>query len=193
MQIVPHTAVPDVKILTPRQHADARGWFAEIFRSDRCAEAGIHDAFVQDNLSLSREKGTIRGLHFQTGPAAQAKLVRCVQGRIFDVVVDLRVGSPTYGRHAAIELSAEQANALYVPIGFAHGLCTLEVDCAVSYKVSAYYDAPSDDGISFDDPALAIAWPEEADHDLLSAKDRVWKRLAERGILFRYSDNPAHP
>ena len=171
---------------TPRIHGDARGYFAEVFRADAfAAEAGAA-TFVQDNQSFSAAAGTVRGLHFQTRPRAQGKLVRCLAGAIFDVAVDLRHGSPTYGQWVGVELSAARLNALWVPVGFAHGFCTLVPDTVVTYKVTDYYSPEHDRGLAWDDPALAIAWPACANPETLSAKDRVQPRLADLPPLFAW-------
>lgn len=171
--------LPGLIEFTPRRLADERGYFAETFRADvfRAQVGDIH--FVQDNQSLSIKTGTIRGLHFQTAPFAQGKLVRCLAGSLFDVAVDLRLGSPSYSRWAAITLSAEVGNQLWIPPGFAHGFCTLEPNTVISYKVTAYYSSAHDKGVSSHDPDLAIRWPETARLDTLSAKDRQQPALAD--------------
>ena len=173
------TAIPAVKIVCPPVFADPRGTFSEVYNWQALAAAGIEIAFVQDNVSLSRPVGTVRGLHFQTPPFAQDKLVRVVRGRILDVAVDLRRGSPTFGRHVAVELSGENRLQLLVPIGFAHGFCTLEPDTEVQYKISAHYSAAHDHGLAWDDPALGIEWPVQSESALLSDKDRAQPRLDE--------------
>lgn len=178
------TAIPDVKIITPRRFADERGFFSEVHNRMRFDEAGLSLDFVQDNHSLSVKTGTIRGLHFQSPPFAQDKLVRVVRGRIIDVAVDLRRSSPTYGQHVAVELSAENWRQLLVPIGFAHGFCTLEPNTEVLYKVTGYYSAAHDHGLAFDDPALAIAWPVAPEEAILSDKDRKHPRLADLPAYF---------
>ena len=165
-------AIPDVRLVKPRRHGDARGFFCETYRRDLLASAGIADEFVQDSESLSQHVHTVRGLHFQTPPFAQSKLVRVLKGRIFDVAVDLRARSLSYGRHVAVELSAENGLQLYIPAGFAHGFCTLEADTHIAYKVSAYYARQRDAGLIWNDPALAIAWPCGAQQAVLSDKDR---------------------
>jgi dTDP-4-dehydrorhamnose 3,5-epimerase len=147
-------------------------------------DAGIAIDFVQDNHSLSAAVGTVRGLHFQTAPFAQAKLIRVVRGRIFDVAVDIRRSSPTFGKHVAVELSAENWRQLLVPVGFAHGFCTLEPDCEIQYKVSAYYSAADDFGLAWDDPALGIPWPVRSEEAVLSDKDRRQPTLAELPAYF---------
>jgi dTDP-4-dehydrorhamnose 3,5-epimerase len=178
------TAIPEVKIVTPQRIGDHRGYFSETYNRKRFAEAGIAVDFVQDNQSLSAAVGTIRGLHFQSAPFAQDKLVRTLRGRILDVAVDLRRSSPTFGRHVAVELSAENGRQLLVPVGFAHGFCTLEPDTEIHYKVSAYYSAAHDHGLAWDDPDLAIAWPVDAASATLSDKDRRQPRLAELPAYF---------
>lgn len=178
------TAIPDVKIVTPRRFGDHRGFFSETYSRKRFGEAGIPDEFVQDNHSLSSAVGTVRGLHFQAHPFAQAKLVRVLRGRILDVAVDLRRSSATYGRHVAVELSAESGSQLLIPVGFAHGFCTLEPDTEILYKVTGYYSADHDHGIAFDDPALGIAWPVPRGEAVLSDKDLRLPRLADLPSYF---------
>ncbi len=168
-----------VKMLIPRKHGDRRGFFSEVYNQRALAQAGIDVEFVQDNHSLSAEKGTVRGLHFQAPPFAQDKLVRVVRGAVFDVAVDLRRGSPTYGQHVSAVLSAEAWNQLLVPVGFAHGFMTLEPDTEVIYKVSNYYAPEHDKGLLWNDPALGIAWPIPEADAILSDKDRGQPRLAE--------------
>jgi dTDP-4-dehydrorhamnose 3,5-epimerase len=172
--------------IEPRRHGDARGYFAETFRADLFAEAVGQVDFVQENESLSAKVGTVRGLHFQTEPFAQGKLVRCVAGALLDVAVDIRAGSPSYGRWIAAELSAENGCQLWVPPGFAHGFCTLEADTVLTYKVTSYYSHEHDKGLAWDDPAIGIAWPALADPETLSAKDRVQPKLAELPAYFAY-------
>lgn len=164
--------IPDVRLLKPTKFADDRGFFSETYNKRQLGVAGITGEFVQDNHSLSRAKGVVRGLHFQTPPYAQDKLVRVVKGSIFDVAVDIRIGSPTYGRHVTAILSAENWHQLWVPKGFAHGFCTLEPETEVIYKVTAYYSQECDKGLAWDDPALGIEWPVTDDAALLSEKDR---------------------
>ena len=180
-------AIPDVKLVTLRRHGDDRGFFSETFSARMLAEAGITEAFVQDNHSLSREKFTVRGLHLQVDPMAQGKLVRVPHGRILDVAVDVRRGSPTFGKHVAVELSAEAWNAVYVPPGFAHGLCTLESDTEVLYKCTAYYSPEHERGVLWHDPALGIAWPVSAQDAHLSVKDRAYPTLADAPTFFTHS------
>ena len=181
-----HLEIPDVKVLTPKKNGDHRGFFSEVYNRKTLAEAGIDITFVQDNHALSAEKGTVRGLHFQIPPFAQDKLVRVVRGSVFDVAVDLRRGSPTYGKHVSVVLSAEAWNQILVPIGFAHGLMTLEPDTEVLYKVSNYYSAEHDKGLLWNDPALGIEWPVAEDEAILSAKDKVQPRLADLPPYFHF-------
>ncbi|MBN8943298.1 MAG: dTDP-4-dehydrorhamnose 3,5-epimerase [Rhizobiales bacterium] len=184
-------AIPEVVLVRPRRHADPRGFFSEVF-VDRLFRAEVADVvFVQDNHSLSRDKGVIRGLHFQLSPHVQGKLVRCTRGRILDVAVDIRTGSPTFGRHVAVELSAENGSQLWVPGGFAHGFCTLETDTEVLYKVTEYYAPECDRGLAYDDPTLGIAWPDLDHPPILSARDRHHPRLADLGDVFGYDGPPA--
>ena len=171
--------IPAVKVLTPTKHGDRRGFFSETYNKQALAKAGIDIDFVQDNHSLSAERGTVRGLHFQTPPFAQDKLVRVLRGAVFDVAVDLRRGSPSYGAHVSVTLSAEAWNQALVPVGFAHGFMTLEPDTEVVYKVSRYYAPDHDKGLLWNDPALGIPWPLPADEAVLSDKDRKQPRLAD--------------
>ena len=178
------TAIPDVKIVTPKKHGDARGFFSEVYKLSDWRAAGLDLAFVQDNHSFSAPAGTLRGLHFQTRPAAQDKLVRVVRGAILDVVVDIRRSSPTFGRHVAVELSAANWRQLLVPIGFAHGFVTLEPDTEVLYKVTALYSPPHDRGLAWDDPDLGIDWPLPPGGPLLSDRDTRWPRLRDLADAF---------
>lgn len=180
------TEIPDVKVLTPLRHGDARGFFAEIFRDDALRAAGIAVDFVQENQAWSRKAGVVRGLHFQMPPTAQAKLVRASRGAILDVAVDIRHGSPTYGRHVAVELAAENGRQLFVPEGFAHGYRTLVADAEVIYKVNRYY-APADDrGLRWNDPVLGIDWRIDEADAILSDKDRRQPLLVELSSPFTY-------
>ena len=172
--------------ITPVRRGDARGYFAETFRADLFAGAAGDVDFVQENESLSAKVGTVRGLHFQSDPFAQGKLVRCVAGALLDVAVDIRVGSPSYGRWIAVELSAQNGSQLWIPSGFAHGFCTLEPDTVLAYKVTAYYSHEHDKGLAWDDPAIGISWPGGADAETLSAKDRVQPKLTELDAYFTY-------
>lgn len=181
---VQSTAIPGVKIVKPRKHGDSRGFFSETYHKRALAEAGIHLDFVQDNHSLSAERGVVRGLHFQTAPYGQDKLVRVARGSIFDVAVDLRKESPTFGKHVSIVLSAADWNQLLVPVGFAHGFCTLEPETEVIYKVTAYYSPEHDKGLFWNDPDLAIPWPVSPREAILSEKDRRLPPLAKLKDLF---------
>ncbi|MFM9941102.1 MAG: dTDP-4-dehydrorhamnose 3,5-epimerase [Hyphomicrobiaceae bacterium] len=176
--------IPDVKLITPKRFGDARGFFSEVYVRRRFHEAGIADDFVQENQSLSRAVATLRGLHLQTAPHAQAKLVRCVRGRIWDVAVDLRSTSPTYCKWVAAELSPENWSQLYIPIGFAHGFLTLEPDTEVIYQVTAYYAPDCDLGVAWDDPDLGVAWPLAGRQPVLSDKDQRQARLKDLAIPF---------
>lgn len=173
------TAIPEVKAVRPRVFSDNRGFFSETYNAKAFAEAGVDVTFVQDNQSLSTARGTVRGLHFQTPPMAQAKLVRVLQGAILDVAVDLRQGSPTYGRHAARLLSAINQEQLFIPAGFAHGFCTREHHTVVLYKVTTFYSPDHEGGIRWDDPSLAIDWGITEGEALLSMRDQTYPRLAE--------------
>ena len=175
---VADTDLPGVRLLRPRRHEDGRGSFSETWSRAAWAAAGIAVEFVQDNQSLSRSPGTVRGLHFQRPPMAQAKLVRVLQGAILDVVVDIRPDSPTFRRHVAIELDAAGGGQLFVPAeGFAHGFCTLAPDTVVFYKVSAPYAPQHERGILWCDPALAIPWPVAPAAAILSDRDRIQPTL----------------
>jgi dTDP-4-dehydrorhamnose 3,5-epimerase len=182
------TEIPEIKLLKPIRHVDSRGFFSEVFNENILKQNGIDIHFVQDNHSLSASKWVVRGLHFQIPPFAQAKLVRVTAGSIFDVAVDIRWGSPSFGRHIAAVLSASDWNQLLIPIGFAHGYCTLEPHTEVLYKVSNYYSAGHDRGLLWNDPALRIAWPVSAEEALLSDKDRKHPLLS---LLPRYFDYSA--
>lgn len=177
-------AIPDVILVTPKRHGDARGYFAETFSAATYAEAGIPGPFVQDNHAYSQQAGVLRGLHFQTPPNAQAKLLRCTHGAIYDVAVDIRQGSPTYGQYVGEELSADNGAQLYVPEGFAHGYLTLTPDCHVQYKVSSYYAPDHEGGIAWDDPDIGIDWPLQDLTVILSDKDRILTRLKEIDPVF---------
>jgi len=176
---IQETPLAGVKIITPKKFGDHRGFFSEVYNEAKWREAGLDVRFVQDNHSRSAAAGTIRGLHFQIAPHAQDKLVRVARGRILDVAVDLRHSSPTFSRHFAFELSADNWAQLFVPAGFAHGFCTLSEDAEVLYKVSDFYSAAHDRGLAWDDPDLAIAWPFAAEKAILSKRDRDWPRLRD--------------
>jgi dTDP-4-dehydrorhamnose 3,5-epimerase len=180
------TAIPEVKEIRPVRHVDPRGFFSEIFREKLLREHGIDVPFVQENLSLSVDRGVVRGLHFQVPPAGQAKLVRVAAGSILDVAIDIRQGSPNYGHHVAVVLTAHGGNQLFVPEGFAHGFCTLEPNTQVVYKVSRYYSPEHDRGLLWNDPALGVDWPVAEHEALLSDKDRRQPGLAELPPHFRY-------
>jgi dTDP-4-dehydrorhamnose 3,5-epimerase len=171
-------------LLLPKKHLDARGFFAEVYRQDVLASKTGPIEFVQDNQSRSSKAGTVRGLHFQVAPTPQAKLVRVVHGAIFDVAVDIRQSSPTYGHHVTATLSVENLAQLYVPIGFAHGFCTLEPNTEVVYKVSSYYDPATEKGLLWNDPALKIEWPLGLSRVTISDKDRNYPPLAQLGTWF---------
>jgi dTDP-4-dehydrorhamnose 3,5-epimerase len=176
-------------LFTPKRHGDQRGWFSETFHSDRFA-AHIPVDFVQDNQSFSRDAGTLRGLHFQLPPYPQAKLVRCLTGSIFDVAVDIRHNSPTYGKWIGVELSAENGKQLYIPVGFAHGLLTLQPDTTVFYKVSNYYSADCDRGIAWNDGDIDIQWPLVSSVPVLSSKDHKQQSLSDFATPFEYDGVP---
>ena len=180
-------AIPEVMLITPPRFGDERGFFSETFSARKfAAETGSEGAFVQDNHSLSRQRGVVRGLHCQLAPHIQGKLIRCVRGAIWDVAVDARVGSPTFGRWVAAELSAENWRQLWVPGGFLHAFCTLLPDTEVVYKVTGDYDRASEAGVIWNDPDLALPWPVPADEVILSEKDRQLPRLRDAGTLFTY-------
>jgi glucose-1-phosphate thymidylyltransferase len=179
--IVEPTAIPDVLLITPPRFLDDRGFFSETWNERRFSEAGICGPFVQDNHARSADRGVVRGLHLQIAPSAQGKLIRVVRGSIWDVAVDIRPGSATYGRHAGVVLSAENWQQLWVPAGLLHGYCTLEPDTEVIYKVTAPYDRPAERGVVWNDPALALPWPIAPAEAILSDKDRALPRLADCG------------
>lgn len=173
-----------VKIIRPKKFGDNRGFFSETYSKRDLAQAGITLDFVQDNHSLSLAPGVVRGLHFQTPPFAQDKLVRVTRGAIFDVAVDLRRSSPTFGRHVSAVISAEEWNQILVPVGFAHGFCTLERNTEVIYKVTNYYSPAHDEGLHWHDPALAIDWPVRESEAVVSDKDKAQPRLSELKFFF---------
>lgn len=179
-----------VTLIKPRRFADDRGWFSETFVDRKWRELGVDAAFVQDNHSYSAHAGTIRGIHFQTPPHAQAKLVRCTRGRIMDYAVDLRAGSPTYGQHVWTELTADNGHQLFVPVGFGHAFITLEPDCEVVYKVSDYYSPENDGGVRWDCPDIAIEWPLDGRAPQLSAKDATLPTLSQFVSPFVYDGEP---
>ncbi len=187
--LIEETALPGVLILTPRRHGDARGFFCESWNARVMAAAGLDYDFVQDNHSMSREAGTLRGLHYQAPPHAQAKLVRCGRGALFDVAVDVRAGSPTFGRWVGVELSFENGRQLMVPEGFLHGFVTRQPDTEIVYKCTDFYDADADGAVRWDDPAIGIDWGLTG-APKLSDKDRNAPRLADLDPVFTYGEAP---
>jgi len=176
--------IPGLKIITPKKHGDARGFFSEVYKQSDWRAAGLDIDFVQDNHSYSAPSGTLRGLHFQIDPAGQDKLIRVVRGRILDVAVDIRRSSPTFGKHLAVELSAANWRQLFVPVGFAHGFVTLEPDTEVLYKVTSLYSPAHDRGLAWDDPDLGIDWRIPSGGPLLSERDKAWPRLRDLADSF---------
>jgi dTDP-4-dehydrorhamnose 3,5-epimerase len=187
------TALPEVIEIVPRRFGDDRGFFSEVFNAAHLREAGLDRDWVQDNHVLSRQAGVIRALHCQLPPMAQDKLVRVVRGRIFDVAVDAREGSPNYRRWVGVELSAERWNQLFVPKGFLHGYMTLEPDTEVIYKVSSFYSPEHERGVRFDDPDIGIAWPLGGLAPILSDKDRAapFLRDADGSFVFGQGGTPS--
>lgn len=177
-------AISDVVVIKPKIFRDERGFFSETYNARSLAEHGITTTFVQDNQSLSRQSGVLRGLHFQAPPHAQAKIIRVVRGSIFDVAVDVRHGSPTFGQHVWRTLSAENWEQLLVPEGFAHGFCTLEPDTEVIYKTSDFYAPECERGILWNDPDLNIDWPVPDEDVILSPKDQSQPRLKDSPVCF---------
>jgi dTDP-4-dehydrorhamnose 3,5-epimerase len=171
-------------LVTPARHGDARGFFSEVFRQDLFDAAAGPTVFVQDNHSRSKLRGVVRGLHYQAPPAAQGKLVRVTRGAVWDVVVDARRGSPTYGRHIGVELSEDNWRQVWVPPGFLHGFCTLTDDVEFLYKVTTYYSPQHDGAVAFDDPALAIDWPLDGAEAVVSDKDRRAPAFADMPAVF---------
>ena len=183
------TDIEDIVIIEPIVHGDNRGYFIETFRSDKLEEfLGYKINFIQDNESKS-SRGVLRGLHYQLAPAAQTKLVRVIQGSVLDIAVDIRKGSPTFGKHVAVELTAENKRQLLIPRGFAHGFVVLEDDTVFAYKVDNYYSPENDRGILFSDKALGIDWQVPHDELNLSAKDRVQPKLEDTNDIFNYGVN----
>jgi dTDP-4-dehydrorhamnose 3,5-epimerase len=181
--------IPEVLLITPQKFVDSRGYFLETWSSAKLAAYGFKAHFVQDNQSFSAQAGTVRGLHCQVAPSVQGKLVRVVKGAIWDVAVDIRCGSPTYGQYAAAVLSEENWSQLWIPGGFLHGFCTLEPNTEVIYKVTADYDRAAERAVIWNDPDLALPWPVAAGEALLSDKDRVMPRLAECESWFSYTES----
>lgn len=182
------TKLPGVLILQPVRHGDVRGFFSESWNRKRMEDAGIFLDFVQDNHSLSEQAGTVRGLHFQAPPHAQAKLVRCGRGRLFDVVVDIRRGSPTFGQWTGVELTFENGKQMLVPEGFAHGFVTREPGTEIIYKCTDFYAPECDRALAFDDPEIDIDWGITRDNALLSDKDAAAPRLADLDTPFEWND-----
>lgn len=176
------------RLYKPRRFGDERGWFAEVYQTRRYAELGL--SFVQDNHSYSRDVNVLRGLHFQRPPHAQAKLFRCLRGAVWDVVVDLRKGSPTYARWVAAELSGDNGLQIFAPVGFAHGFVTLEADTEVEYKASDFYAPECEGGVIWNDPDLALPWPLGGAEPILSPKDLELPRLADFDSPFAYDGVP---
>ncbi len=176
--------IPDVLLITPPRFEDSRGFFSETWNAAKLMAAGFTENFVQDNHSLSRDVGTVRGLHCQLAPAVQGKLVRVVRGAIWDVAVDVRHGSPTFGQHAAAVLSAENWQQLWIPGGFLHGFCTIEPNTEVIYKVTAGYNRDAERAVIWNDPDLALPWPVAAEAAILSDKDKILPRLKDCDAWF---------
>ena len=183
MKIEP-LAIPEVKLITPSRFQDPRGFFSETWNYTRFNDAGVSGPFIQDNHVASTVAGVLRGLHCQVGPNAQGKLVRCVKGAIFDVAVDARKGSPTFGKWVGAELSAANWTQIWVPVGFLHAYCTLTPDTEVIYKVTGAYDKAAERGVIWDDPDVGIDWPVDADRVILSDKDKMLPRLRDCPTLF---------
>jgi dTDP-4-dehydrorhamnose 3,5-epimerase len=173
-----------VKLITPPRFKDPRGFFSETWKHDWSAEAGIPGTFIQDNHVVSTGAGVLRGLHCQIGPNAQSKLVRCVKGAIYDVAVDARHGSPTFGKYVGAEISAENWRQMWIPVGFLHAYCTLTEQTEVLYKVTGAYDRGAERGVIWNDPDIGINWPVPADTVILSDKDKVLPRLRDLPVLF---------
>jgi dTDP-4-dehydrorhamnose 3,5-epimerase len=176
--------IADVKLVTPPRFLDPRGSFSETWNQDRFAAAGIRGPFIQDNHVVSTEVGVLRGLHCQIGPNAQGKLVRCIRGAIFDVAVDVRQGSPTFGTYVGAEISAQNGAQIWVPVGFLHAYCTLTAETEVLYKVTGTYDKAAERGVIWNDPDIAIEWPLSPDQVILSDKDKMLPRLRDMPALF---------
>ena len=189
MTAIAETALPGVLIVTPRRFDDARGWFEETWSGRALAEAGFTRPFVQDNHAMSGKLGTLRGLHFQAPPHAQDKLLRCPRGAVLDVAVDIRRGSPTYGRSVAVELSEENGRQLLAPRGFAHGYLTLTERADVLYKVTDAYAPETEGGLLWSDPALGIDWPVAPEEAVVNARDAAWPTLADLQSPFTYGED----
>lgn len=180
-------------VITPKRHVDERGWFSETFQEQQLHNLGITCRFTQENQSYSARAGTLRGMHFQTPPAEQAKLISVLRGKILDVVVDVRRASPTFGKYVTVELSANSGQQLFVPVGFAHGFLTLENEVTVMYKVSNFYAPAQDGGIRWDDPDVGVAWPIGGKQIVLSDKDKRLPLLKEFDSPFVYDGEPLTP
>ena len=180
-------------VITPKRHVDERGWFSETFQEQQLGNLGITCRFVQENQSHSARAGTLRGMHFQAPPAEQAKLISVLRGKILDVVIDVRRGSPTFGKYVTVELSAESGQQFFVPVGFAHGFLTLENEVTVMYKVSNFYAPAQDGGIRWDDPDVGVAWPIRGEQIVLSDKDKRLPLLKEFDSPFVYDGEPLAP
>jgi dTDP-4-dehydrorhamnose 3,5-epimerase len=178
--------IPDILLITPPKFGDTRGFFSETWSAAKLAAQGFRETFVQDNHSLSALAGTVRGLHCQVAPSVQGKLVRVTKGAIWDVAVDIRRGSPSYGRHVAATLSAENWSQLWIPGGFLHGFCTLLPDTEVIYKVTADYERAAERAVIWNDPDLRLPWPVKPEDVLLSDKDKILPRLADCDEWFSY-------
>ena len=185
------TPIPEVKVVVPQRIGDSRGFFSEVWNARIFGAVGIEATFVQDNHVRNPQKGTVRGLHYQVNPLPQGKLLRVTRGAIFDVAVDIRRGSPTFGRHADAVLSADNWYQLWVPVGFAHGYCTLEDDTEVQYKTTDFYSPAHDRGIAWSDPMLMITWPVTIEKAIVSDRDRALPRLSEQPDLFEYAEPEA--
>jgi dTDP-4-dehydrorhamnose 3,5-epimerase len=185
---VRETGLESVLEIIPSRHEDGRGYFSETFRQDWFAENIAGVGFLQENQSFSLAAAVVRGLHFQTAPSSQGKLVRCLSGSVFDVAVDIRTGSPSFGQWTSVVLDPERGNQLWIPEGFLHGFCTLVPNCVVSYKVTAYYNPECDKGVLWSDPEIAIDWPISPAAAELSAKDLRQPRLADLPSYFSYSE-----
>lgn len=177
-------SIADVKLITPPRYNDPRGFFSETWSQSRYKDAGIPGPFIQDNHAVSTGAGVLRGLHCQIGPNAQGKLVRCIKGAIFDVAVDVRQGSPTFGQSVGAEISAENWAQIWVPVGFLHAYCTLTAETEVIYKVTGAYDKAAERGVIWNDPDIGIEWPILADKVILSDKDKMLPRLRDLPALF---------
>ena len=176
--------IADVKLIAPLRFKDPRGFFSETWKQGTFAEAGIPGPFIQDNHAVSTGTGVLRGLHCQVGPNAQGKLIRCTKGAIYDVAVDVRYGSPTFGKYVGIEISAENWAQVWVPVGFLHAYCTLTDQTEVIYKVTAPYDKAAERGVIWNDPDIGIKWPFGAEQVILSDKDKLLPRLLDLPVLF---------